>query len=121
MQITDLCGKKILRGVDIDIGTPHDSNGISIYLDDTVYTAYEDPCDGYRSVCSELIILDESSWTKPVFEESVMCHVHDDIMEIFCIENGKLLMRVGTNHSDSYYPSFVSEWYPQNMSINSSL
>jgi len=41
-----------------------------------------------------------------------------DILELKDIETGKIVLEVGTDRSDDYYPSFVAYFMPENMVLN---
>lgn len=37
-----------------------------------------------------------------------------DLLEMYLM-NGALVLTVGTDNSDDYYPSFVTDWQPENI------
>lgn len=126
MQLEDLIGLHHLSGVDFSSETAYDgvANVINFVLDGVTYSAIEDPNDGYRSAMQELKVSDfvVTNVFTPV---QVMCvkrigRYRDDydILDCYDTKNGKLILSVGTDHSDSYYPSFISDFSPENMSIN---
>jgi hypothetical protein len=99
---------------------------ISFILDGITYTAVEDANDGYRSAIGNLFINEFvcSNTFEPI---DVICkhkteyNVNDfskrycDILEIYSIKSGKIILTVGTDNTDDYYPSFVSDWNPKNL------
>jgi hypothetical protein len=42
----------------------------------------------------------------------------DNFLWFFAVENGKLVLEVGTDFSEDYYPSFLSVFYPENLPAN---
>ena len=94
--------------------------------DGVVYTAVEDPSDGYRSSMEKLFVSPNDD-VRNVFPP---CRVlarkkpddrwggKNDTLELIDIATGKVVMEVGTDNSDDYYPSFVSAFWPENMASN---
>lgn len=127
ITLKSLCGMHKLSGVGRR-GVASDRyawcasvNQFFFTLDGVTYVATEDENDGYRSCMAKLEILDE----KPVimFDPiDVVCHMqkddNSDILEMIDIRNGKTVLRVGTDYSDSYYPCFINEWMPENLAVN---
>jgi hypothetical protein len=37
---------------------------------------------------------------------------------LVCDKDGLVILEVGTDNNDDYYPSFVSSWKPENMAVN---
>ena len=97
-----------------------DANAISFVLDEKTYTAVEDPDDGYRSSMDRLFQTDAKlkNTFKPI---DVLAVNHEELLNFFDINNGKLVLSIGTNYDDTYYPVFVAEFIPENMSINENL
>jgi hypothetical protein len=105
-----------------------DANCINFILDGKTYTAKEDPNDGYRSMMDDLFVSDYQ--VKNTFHpvKVVVSHVTDnsdkwshiecDILRFTDCVNGKVVLEVGTDNTDDYYPSFVASFSPENMSIN---
>jgi len=131
MELKDLVGRHYLTGVDqsdkqIKLwgSSYEDCNVINFVLDGKTYTAIEDPSDGYRSAMKEITISDESvSNTFPPVEvmgkmRGDSIYEANDVIEFWDIENGKLVLAVGTANYKDYYPYWVAEFNPQDMSIN---
>lgn len=122
MELQDLCGRHWLDAVELITGVGEEPNGIRFRIDHRVYTAYEDPDDGYRSSMREIVRERKTAMTnvfEPVHINAAMCSDADtDILEFTDVETNKIVLRVGTNTSDNYYPWFVSEWQPENMVVN---
>jgi len=131
VKLESLVGKHLLSGVD-EInrqfehwGSMEDCQCINFVLDGITYTAIEDPDDGYRSTMEGIIKSDDvvSNTFKPI-EVIVSYRIKDsdnnecDILDFFDAKNGKQIMEIGTDNSDDYYPSFVANWTPENLSVN---
>ena len=127
MELHYLAGQHWLDAVDLITGVGEEPNGIRFRIDGRIYTAYENPDDGYRSSMRE-IFQEHNVDMHNVFESvralatmEVAEESDDRESEILVFKdfyNGKTILRVGTCHSDSYYPSFVCEWTPEDMSVN---
>jgi len=101
-----------------------DCNMIRFRLDGKVYTAIEDPDDGYRS-CLGSLILSPDAVMKNVFppirvtaRKKAEGRYQNDTLEFIDAITGKVVMEVGTDDTDDYYPSFVGYFLPQNMATN---
>jgi hypothetical protein len=130
MELEDLVGKHILSGVDEDsksierYGSLENCNVINFVLDGTTYSATEDPEDGYRSSMDEIIVSDFT--VKNSFAgievlgimRGTTDYSKNDVIDFFDTKNGKLVLSVGTENTDDYYPSFVASFVPENMSVN---
>lgn len=131
MELKDLVGMHTLSGVDFDErsieqwpGSFEDSQVVNFVLDGKTYTAVEDPNDGYRSSMKEIAITDFP--VKNVFPGiAVFCVMHpdgnynkNDVLDVYDAKNGKLVLAIGTEDWDDYYPTFKAEFTPENMSIN---
>lgn len=42
----------------------------------------------------------------------------NDLLKVYDVENGKLILEVGTANTNDYYPYYVANWNPENMHIN---
>ena len=128
MELEDLVGTHMLDGVDYGIvddmaNSGYDfTNVISFRLDGIVYTATEDPDDGYRSSMRNLIV-NKSSAIKNSFEPIQVIAKMSDCGNILLVTDpltDEVVLEVGTDYSSDYYPSFVSNFNPEAMSINKS-
>lgn len=128
----DLCGNKTLVAVRTDVKHPFQSeaNGVALDLGDMTVMVFEDPGDGYRSHAAAPLIakcsLDEFGicpdyvrapvlirrWTQSEYGSSA------DGVEFIDTRNGKTILKLGTDNSDDYYPSFVCDWQPKNLADN---
>jgi hypothetical protein len=131
MKLDDLVGRHTLSGVDFESETANDrdnyfdSLACHFILDGITYAAIEDPDDGYRSCMKEILVSNHkvTNKFKPVKVFAHMSHwkySSDDkyILEIYDEKTGKLVLEVGTDSSDAYYPVFVANFSPENMACN---
>lgn len=98
-------------------------NALIVRIDDKNYLCYEDPDDGYRSH-SEFDVTDkECTNTFPPQRVMVMHYdrgrsgYKDCGIEVYN-PDFELILRVGTDNYDDYYPMAVWEWHPENLPIN---
>jgi hypothetical protein len=130
MKLEWLVGEHIFSGCELIPG--EDFATCLFVLDGNTYKAEEDPEDGYRSWCNDLeITYDRPHYTFPGIE--VICSMKErdceyehsshecDILVITDKKNGKLILEVGTNETNSYYPYCVFHYRPENMSCNEDL
>ena len=127
IELKTLVGFHTLYGVD---GVKHSIDGLDRYdesqvvnfdLDGVTYSAIEDPEDGYRSMLDKLIVSNES-----ISNRFPGCKVLgsydsnsvDDILEFRDVTTGKVVLRIGTENTDDYYPNFIGVFIPENMLIN---
>lgn len=136
MELKDLAGQiRLLSGVtnetislecSWDDEQLYDGNSISFILDGVTYTAIEDNNDGYRSAMDSLLV--NKYECKNIFKPiPVFCvyrtkayggYNSADLLDIYEVENGNLILTLGTDNSDDYYPSFVTDWQPENISAS---
>lgn len=134
MELKDLIGKGVLDAVDFGTesrerwieGEYEDCQVCRFRLNGTVYLAVEDPEDGYRSCMQELVV-DNDAKLSNVFPMVEVVGVNrtkyeyggtSDVLELIDTHTGKVVLEVGTENTDDYYPSFVASFHPENMSIN---
>ena len=131
MELKDLVGIHELSGVDTTTekvkqysDTYEDAGVIRFVLDGKTYKAIEDPGDGYRSYCRELEVCDEvvSNNFSP---QKVMAKMKDndtysvnDTIQFVDVVTGKVVLEVGTDNADDYYPYCVMSWSPENLACN---
>lgn len=132
MELKDFKGKYQLQGVDEFTGTVktwgdnfEDCSAIRFKLDGIVYVATEDPDDGYRSYLGELKV-DDIDTKNPFSGVEVLAHYRNtnnynevsEIIDFVDTTTGEVVLSVGTDNSDDYYPCFVAHFNPAAMSIN---
>lgn len=132
VELDSLIGEHILDGCDTSIEQVktygdhfEDANVIRVRLDGKVYTAIEDPDDGYRSSMGKLFV--EDCAIKNVFppcrvlarKKANGTYGVNDTLELIDVVTGKTVAEFGTDGTDDYYTSFVSAFWPEHMAINS--
>jgi hypothetical protein len=127
-----LVGLHELSGVD-SVTLPRDDDNnwmvpaaaaISFVLDGVVYTAIEDPSDGYRSSMDSFNV--GGTVNNRFAPQKVMCRLQtksnhgqlDDLLIMTDVVTGKEVLRVGTANTNNYYPYFVSDFDPTAMACN---
>jgi hypothetical protein len=104
-----------------------DCSIIRFRIDGTVYTAIEDPDDGYRSSLGQLFVSTDEPM-KNVFpsvrvlgrkKENERSAIHDTLQFVDVV-SGEVVLEVGTDNTDDYYPWFVSSFWPDRMAVNQS-
>ena len=133
-QLTDLVGPRSLDAVDFDTEKMKEFYGdgfedcavCRFRLDGVVYVAIEDPSDGYRSSMRDLIIPNNPSMLNFFPPIKVVGRMRtegeygtqDDVLELVDAITDKVVLEVGTNNCDDYYPCFVARFSPENMATN---
>ena len=118
MEIEDFFDKMyLLDAVDLDISDDDNVGSVIAFrLDGRVYEATEDPTDGYRSALRDIQV--STRVMKNVFPA---CRVwgrrpkelRDATVEFTDAVTGKVVLEVGTDNEDDYYPGFVSCFTPE--------
>jgi len=129
MELKDIPeGEHLLTGAETHvIGTSEgeDVNAISFILDGITYTVEEDAEDGYRS--SAGTIKENDYVVKNIFPACRVDVIHKEvsengnceIIELRDTTTKKVVLEVGTDNSDDYYPSYVSSFMPEAMAEES--
>jgi len=122
-----------IRGVDFRVKPKdpnetwsEDANTMTFVLDGKAYLVMEDYNDGYRSSMRDIVEVtgvDIKNTFEPVRVLAVYCEKCDyggaaDILKLIDVITGKTVLEAGTDNSDDYYPSFVANFTPENMSVN---
>lgn len=85
-------------------------------LDDKVFEAIEDPCDGYRSYLGTIQLNSGEGLTffdAPIVQVRIKeRNGHDSEGFVLEDETGHVWLEVGTNYVDDYYPTFVFYYTP---------
>ena len=135
MELSDLVGTHMLSGVEIGYMTvtneywceTQNCQYVKFTLDGIHYSAVEDPNDGYRSWCRELVISEEPP--RYSFQPQLMrCYMKEDDDDGFGYGNdilvmedartGEVILEVGTADYNAYYPCCHFEYYPEGMACN---
>lgn len=129
VKLEDLVGLRELTGVE-RVTVPNqgwgyeDADFFSFVLDGVTYTAVEDPSDGYRSSMDRLVVSAEK-----LVNQFPPCKVlgmmrprygynDSDILDLVDVVTGKVVLSIGTDNQDDYYPTFTAVWSPENMVAN---
>jgi hypothetical protein len=130
MELKDLVGEHILSGVDFESSNQQvyndlyrDCEIVNFVLDGEVYTAIQDPDDGYRSCMGEIKKSDVkvSNMFKPckvIGQMRVSDLYKCEIIDFVDVYTNKIILSIGTEALDDYYPCWVAEFSPENMVIN---
>lgn len=132
-----LHGEHILNAIRMDVRHPFDpdAGGCALALGDLTIFVFEEPNDGYRSAAIEPFIIKQPFYTFTSHASSSSTdRLHIPVLvqkltpssasagaegiEAIDQRNGKLIIRLGTDNSDDYYPIFICEWTPQNIAEN---
>ncbi len=86
-------------------------------LDGITYSAKEDPEDGYRSSLGSVTVTEAIPGARfaPV---SVLCAMSDQVLVVTDTLSGRVVLTIGTDNDDDYYPSFCADWVPSNLHVN---
>lgn len=128
MELEDFVGKHLFSGVDYAETSEKEGIGLNVLfcIDGVTYLAEEDEDDGYRSYMKELVVSEVPpkntfSPEEVVCEHSEKHESHNGECDILFINNaktGELILKIGTEDTDDYYPYCVMEYYPENMQCN---
>lgn len=127
----DLCGERQLRAIRTDVVHPFNSeaSGVALDLEDMTVFVFEDPSDGYRSCAAAPLVAKCSLYEFGCSPEYLRVPVliqrwtksdygTPDGVEFIDRRNGKVILLLGTDNSDDYYPSFTCDWRPANLADN---
>ena len=102
--------------------------GYYIIIDNIVYAFEHDPDDGYRSYGNlyipENISVNNIKNRFPAQDVIITQHhrEHTDgskhFYSIVDVITGKVILEIGTDYTDSFYPMAICHYYPENMAIN---
>jgi len=130
MQLDDFLGRHVLTGVDFGVEKAteeyyKDANNMAFEMDGKVYLVREDPDDGYRSSMKDIEEVDIK-----VVNQFPPCKVKgrrrknseygekNDVIDFYDVVTGLVVLAIGTENIDDYYPSYVAYFDPRNMKIN---
>ena len=131
MLLKDLCGFHKFQGIEISMKKNTGFSSIfqeyencqvvKIMLDGTTFELMENPDDGYRSFCEDVIISDDMPrYTFPDYE--IICKMKPDDRydkhDVLIAEDpntGLTIFEIGTLYVDDYYPCWHFEYHPENM------
>ena len=123
-ELRDFVGLHRLQGVDFENSKIagydvmfDDAQMMRFKIDGKIYVATEDPTDGYRSSLKDIVLSEDKM--KNVFRGQQVLGKYEgtndrDILEFVSVKTGKVVLEVGTDNADDYYPSFVASFNPKN-------
>ncbi len=120
ISLSDLVGTHLLKGVDEPaVGEHKLADWIRFQLDDQAYYAEEDPSDDYRSYLDRIEETDAKvtntfRGVRVVGRMAQPSH-NQTILELVHARTEKVILRVGTDNVDDYYPSWVAQWWPEHL------
>ena len=123
IELCDFIGKHFIGGVEFDEYLR--ANRMTLVIDDIPFGFIEDEDDGYRSMLDCIEISD--AVVKNTFDKVLLKWTIDpgeDILFAYSLgvkdmREEKACVRVGTDLVDSYYPTFLDYWAPENyISLN---
>lgn len=129
MELKDLVGEHLLSGFDTATKKAkntwsEDAEVIRFVLDGVTYKATGDSSDDYRSYLKEIEVTTETI-TNTFKPQKVVGKMKDnnnyeinDTIQFIDAVTGKIVLEVGTNNTDDYYPYCVMNWSPKNLAIN---
>ena len=135
IRLEYLVGDRVMTGYREYIAKPDeddyydtDSQIVEFVLNGFTYRATEDPDDGYRSSMSKIERFQTPFPKGNIFEGiEVSCKMRtydednyggNNILEITDKITDKIILSIGTDNCDDYYPMFVHSWNPEDMSLN---
>lgn len=133
MELKDLIGPHELSGIDMtteyrDTGYQQENvTVVRFILDGITYVAIEDPDDGYRSFCTELGVSSDivtNTFAPQAVIGRMKCQSEyrtSNIIEFLDMVTGKVVLELGTENTDDYYPCCIMHWYPENLACNKPL
>ena len=112
-------------------GWVDDGDGVILILNNDIYYCYENPDDGYRSysIIEKVNSLDEINYKQKliIFPPQEVYIKFIDKKDKFgdpsweCLitnKNGELILKLGTENYEDYYPMAIFEYHPENLEIN---
>lgn len=105
MNILDIANKPL----------PYDFYGIynnRFKLGDTVFEAFEDADDGYRSYLETISLTDPSGIFSRVPFAQVFVQSFEDGICLVDANTSHIWLKIYTDHSDNYYPVFCFNYFP---------
>jgi hypothetical protein len=140
MELQDFKGWYLLTGVEFSTIKPSRNSYSSdigccrFVLNNITYQITEDENDGYRSALEEVkVIADhqvkntfEPAWVKAVYvsvktKGDYHYNRDCDIIQFIDVITNKIVLEIGTENTDDYYPTYIDSFNPENMAINANL
>lgn len=120
LKLSDLVGQHILHGVDTDCleNQYRCPSIIRFKLGRNVYEAVEDPEDDYRSSMDHIEVT-KTPCANTFPGVRVIARMSpansEEILELLNAKTGAVILRVGTENTDDYYPCWVAQFNQENL------
>lgn len=133
VELSSLVGEHMLDAVDMETESVEryadcfeDAEVIRFRLDGVTYVGIEDPSDGYRSSLGTLHVSPDAQIKNAFPPVKVLGLMKDhgeygrknDTLQLIDVVTGKVVLEVGTDNTDDYYPWFVGMFDPTAMVSN---
>ena len=125
ITLEDLVGEHTLYAVDCPRDDHKHAAQIRFQLGRVTYVATEDPCDDYRSYMQDIRVsaercADAARLPKPARVIGRM-RTRDEyggtshVLQLLNARTGAVVVEVGTDNTDDYYPCWVASYQPENL------
>jgi hypothetical protein len=137
IDLKTLVGEHELSGVDGDTiqvkrwysgDETEPAEALRFVLDGVTYEGIESPDDGYRNSMEGLYVTETPvrNAFAPVrvvgrYRDKGEYSGTDDVLELIDVANGAVILEIGTENVDDYYPGFCAHWHPERMAVNKPL
>ncbi len=124
MELESFVGMQTFYGVDFGLKSPFGDDGVACKFNfgGVNYLAVEDANDGYRSMLRDIVPVTGGIQNYMMGGVRVLAVMRDscwdEVLDVYSCDTGKKVFSVGTSSPDSYYPSFIFEYYPENLPQN---
>ena len=129
IEFKDLVGTHILQGVEqihnykfeTVWGGIEDTNATIIRISNKNYIFIDDPSDGWRSYCRDILETDViPKYSIPDAKVRIEISDKPEFVGINIIDEitNLTVLEIGTSYSDDYYPCCVMSYTPENLSFN---
>ena len=124
MELKDFVGLHEYGGVELGTNPENDAEYVIFMLDGNCYKIEEDPDDGWRSYAKDVEEYHGEMSRRCIlpYPIKVVCCMDDNpdnnILKFMDVENGKIFLLIGTEHTDDWYPNCRFEYNPENIHLN---
>ena len=124
MELKDFVGLHEYGGVELGTNSENDALYVIFMLDGNCYKIEEDPSDGWRSYAKDVEEYHEEMSRRCIlpYPIKVVCYMDDNpdnnILKFMDVENGKIFLLIGTEHTDDWCPLCRFEYTPENIHLN---
>ena len=124
MELKDFVGLHEYGGVELGTNPEYDAEYVIFMIDGNCYKIEEDPDDGWRSYAKDVEEYHGEMSRRCIlpYPIKVICYMDDNqdnnILKFMDVENGKIFLLLGTEHTDDWYPNCRFEYNPENIHLN---